>query len=218
MFFDNDSEDVTEGTRDEVFHRDGQACWLCGDNTTTVNIAHQIHATAAKHPFLSFQENGTISLPNLSHSDNLIPLCPTCHTAYDLAYPEWIMVPDTDTLNHYIEHEENDYNHRKKDSHPRTLPSIDKTKIKYHPMILHPDFNLGRIRSSCKWPKQWLGEPTTVIHRVAWHGLLCSNPIRQLKGPSRRQFNSGVLPIYQILLGNLMRLWARPAPGRHGIF
>ena len=85
MIFDDSDhdEDITESTRNNVFERDGHICWLCGDTSTTVNIAHQINAAASRHPFPLFQANGTIGIPHLSHPDNLIPLCPTCHAEYD---------------------------------------------------------------------------------------------------------------------------------------
>jgi len=216
MIFDYELEleGIPETTRDLIFERDGYACWLCGD-TSHLNIAHQIHASAFRHPFPLFKENGTISIPDLSHSDNLFPLCPSCHTGYNLAFPNWIMVPDADTLRKYLEHEEEDYNYRQKslESLPRTLPSIDRTKVLYHPAILSTQFqvHMSKVKPVSRWRKHWLGEPTTVIHRAAWHGLLDSNPIQQIRS-GRRTFQRGVPPVFQSLIGDLVRLWARAAP------
>ena len=212
-----DDEDITESTHDLVFDRDGYACWLCGDTTTSINIAHQIQAAASRHPFPLFKANGTIAIPDLSHPDNLLPLCPTCHSEYDLTFPEWIMVPDADTLKQYLEHEKEDYDHRLHVSLtsqiclPRTLPSIDRMKVFYHPAILSTYVNLQKYKS--EWPKHWLGEPTTVIHRAAWCGLLDSTPIQPIQlGLGNRTWHRGVQPIFQTLIGELIRLWARPAP------
>jgi hypothetical protein len=215
MIYDDEIEGISESIRNHVFERDGYACWLCGETSTTVDIAHQIHASASKHPFPLFKANGTIDIPFLSHCDNLIPLCPTCHAEYDLAFPEWIMVPDSHTLNRYLEHEKSDYDHRllvsqtSQDSLPRTFPSIDRNKVLYHPFILSTQFRLGRIMT--EWPKNWQGDPTTVIHRAASHGLLDSNPIQPIR-LGDRTFQRGVQPVYQSLIGDLIRLWARAAP------
>ena len=216
-----DLEDVDEHTRDVVLDRDGDACWLCGDTSTaSINIAHHIHAAASKHPFPSLKDNGTIAIPHLSHPDNLLPLCPTCHTKYDSTFPEWIMVPDVDTLKQYLEHEKEDYDHRLYISQtsqkflPRTLPSIDRTKVLYHPAILSTHLDLEMYFKS-KWPKHWLGDPTTVIHRAAWHGLLDSTPVQPVRlgfGDRAFQWQRGIQPDFQILIGKLIRLWARPVP------
>ena len=215
MIFDDELEEVPESTCTHVFERDGHSCWLCGETSRTVNIAHQIPASASEHPFPLLRDNGTISISSLSHCDNLIPLCPTCHTEYDMAFPDWIMVPDSDTLNQYLEHEKKDYHHRhllsqtSKNPFPRTLPTIDRSNVIYHPLILSTQFRLDRIRTDL--PMNWRGDPATVIHRAALRGLMDSNPIQQMHFRNRT-FQRGVQPIYQSLIGDLMRLWARAAP------
>jgi hypothetical protein len=211
---------VTKATRELVFARDGYECWLCGDvspTNGTINITHQIHAAASNHPFPLFKANGTIAIPNLSHQDNLFPLCTSCYTGYNLEFPEWIITPDTDTLNKYLEHEEEEYDHRllvsqtSRTSLPRTLPSIDRTKVFYHPAILSPNLQLQRFDVS-KWPKHWLGDPTTVIHRAAWHGLFDSNPIAPIRVGRKSVWKRGVQPVFQDQVAKLVRLWARPVP------
>ena len=201
MFFDDD-EDITEAVREAVFERDGDDCWLCGATSPSIHISHQIPASAFRHPFPLFKANGTIDIPDLSHPDNLIPLCGSCHLGYNASFPEWIMVPDADTLRHYIEHEKEDYERHQ----GRTLPSIDRTKILYQPLILYDNFQLRRI--GVDWPKHWRGDPTTVIHRSAWHGILDSNPIQPIG--LGRNFHRGIEPVYPRLIGELMRLWRRP--------
>lgn len=215
VYFDDD-EDITDTIRDAVFERDGDDCWLCGE-VSHIHIAHQIAASAFRHPFPLFKANGTIDIPDLSHPDNLIPLCPTCYVGYDSSFPDWIMVPDADTLRHYINYEKEDYERRQGSQGPgslqgalqgRTLPSIDRTKVLYYPMILRDDFRLRRIEVD--WPKHWQGDPTTVIHRSAWHGILDSNPIRPIGlGFGGRIFNRGIDPLYPGLIRELMRLWSR---------
>jgi hypothetical protein len=166
-----DDEDVTDSTRDKVFKRDGKVCWLCGDPSPIVNIAHQIHTAASEHPFPLFKANGTITIPDLSHPDNLFPLCPSCHAGYDSTFPEWIMIPDTDTLHQYLEHEKKDFDHRQLSevSLPRTLPSIDRTKVIYHPSILSTQFYLQRLGIGSELPKHWPGLPPSSIE---WHGVV----------------------------------------------
>lgn len=119
------------------------------------------------------------------------------------------------TLNRYLEHEEKDYNHRlhvslsSQNSLPRTLPSIDRMKVSYHPAILSTQYRFGP--EALQWPKHWLGEPTTVIHRAAWRGLLHSNPIEPVR-LGDRNFQRGIDPILQRKIVDFIRLWARAAP------
>ena len=61
-----DSESVPEHTREFVFERDGERCWLCHFDST-IHIAHQIDA-AAQHAFSQYQENGTIPLETIDVS------------------------------------------------------------------------------------------------------------------------------------------------------
>ena len=220
MNFD-DPASVSESTRRKVFDRDGDECWLCGHKSESINIAHQIHASAWRYPFPEFISNGTIPTRiDLSHCDNLIPLCASCHVSYDAVYPEWIIIPDIDTLNQYIEHEKKDYDHRhivaqsSGLSIPRTLPLIDRTRVMYNPLILSPHVT---VRNSSNWPKHWQGEPTTVIHRAAWNGLLASNTVKDVQRLQPIQLGNGtwqrgVPTIFKAMVYELTRLWDRPAP------
>ena len=220
MNFDDDreySDRIPESTR-EVFDRDGDECWLCGHKSESINIAHQIHTAAWRHPFPAFISNGTIpSRIQLSHRDNLIPLCASCHVSYDAVYPEWIIIPRIDTLNQYIKHEKKDYDHRhiaaqsSGISIPRTFPSINRTRVTYNPLIPSPRVI---VRDSSIWPKHWQGEPTTVIHRAAWNGLLAPNTVQAVQ-PIRLgngTWQSGVPTIFKAMVCELTRLWDRPAP------
>jgi hypothetical protein len=83
-----------------------------------MTIVHQIPAddgyggTAFSH----FQADKTI--PSLdksvtsSHPDNLFALCANCREGYDAAFPDWVLIPDEETLHKYIDHEKNDYEQR----------------------------------------------------------------------------------------------------------
>lgn len=84
-------ESLIDYTREHVFERDGHACWLC-NHESTLHIAHQIDSTAFRR-FSQLQKDGTIpsEVTNLSHVDNLFPLCPNCHAGYDAAFPDWIL-------------------------------------------------------------------------------------------------------------------------------
>ena len=62
MIYDDEIEGVSEVTRNMVFDRNGFDCWLCGETSTTINIAHQINASAERHPFPSFTANGMINI------------------------------------------------------------------------------------------------------------------------------------------------------------
>ena len=86
---DRDFEFIPENTKKLVFERDGKECWLCGQTSADLGIAHQIQPSALKHPFAAYKANGMIpKYIDLSHHDNLFPLCSFCHLLYDVAYPE----------------------------------------------------------------------------------------------------------------------------------
>ena len=227
---DDDLESVSDCTREQVFGRDGRKCWLCEETVEkNLDIAHQIGA-ADEEAFSIFKDNGTLPVTDPSHSDNLFPLCTSCHRMYDAGgFPAWILVPDVTTLKKYIKHEKENYDYRSQlisvspgsptctpdrdFKFSRTLPILDRSKILYHPLIISPSLPLDWFKHS-QWPKVWLGEPTTVIHRVARRGLLESTPIQPIslgKAPGRG-WQRGVPIMFQILIGQLIRLWARPTP------
>ena len=207
-----------------VYECGGNKCWLCGDTSFAVGIVHHIHPKAWRSPFPAYLANGLIPKHfDLSHPDNLIPLCRSCQTSYDADFPEWILVPDTDTLKKYIEHEKKDYDLRFLISQsstnsvpPRTLPLIDRTQVTYYPLFLSPHLHLPRFEFD-HWPKNWLGEPTAVIHRATWRGLLNPSPIQPIRLPvGPRMWQRGVPAIFQILVVELVRLWTRPVPVTRG--
>ena len=230
---DMDTTEISEHTRELVFERNGiENCWLCGtaSNASTIQISHQIDA-AAIHSFSQFQANGTIpaSVTSPSHVDNLFPLCPNCHAGYNLTFPDWVMIPDTETLSKYIDYEKSDYKERSlisQKSHsiipPRSLPLLNRNKIFYHPLIITEKFSENYVRWSkhgntlTHWPKHWLGEPTTTIHRAARRGLFESTPIQamSLGKHGKPEWQTGVPVIFQKLVGELIRLWARQPPKR----
>ena len=227
MDYDDEfTESVSDTTREHVFERDGHACWLC-KHETTLHIAHQIDAAASRR-FSVFQDNGTIpsKVTDPSHIDNLFPLCPNCHGGYDAVFPEWILIPDTETLQKYIDHEKIDYEERLFVSQNpsigsvplRSLPFINRHDVLYHPLIIsqkYQDFLGSDRRHPPQWPKRWLGEPTTTIHRAARRGLFESTPTQLIQLPGRcgrpgRAWQTGVPEIFWVLVGELIRLWARP--------
>ena len=222
------AKSVTESTRKDVFERDGRQCWLCNRDILGLHVAHHIDASEF-HSFSRFQENGTIPsvVTDPSHCDNLFPLCPHCHVAYSATFPQWVLIPDEETLQTYINHEKNDYEQRhsmvSSDSSdsvpPRSLPPIDRTKILYHPLIITHQYKslLANRFNSLQWPKHWPGEPTTVIHRAARRGLFESTPVQPFRFPGKRLgcgrgWQTGVPENFQILVGELIRLWARHPP------
>jgi hypothetical protein len=225
---DNGSESVSEITRQQVFERDGTRCWLCEySNQEVLNIAHQIEAVDEAELAI-FKAEGTLpdTITDPSHKDNLFPLCINCHVKYDTGFPSWILIPDESTLQKYIDHEKENYEHRRylisqaattistPKSLSRTLPIIDRSKVRYYPAIISPALSLRKFDFS-RWPKVWLGEPTTVIHRVARRGLLQSTPLRPISsslGPGKGWWQRGVPAIFPVLIGELFRLWARPTP------
>lgn len=214
---DDSESGVSDYTREAVLERDNQECWLCENKAPTVlQVCHQIDS-AASDAFTQFQLNGTIpsSVNNSAHRDNLITLCSNCHLHYDAAFPDWIFFPDIPTIERYIQHEIQDYEARllisKNPSRKipaRSLPTINRSTVLYYPAFLASYMP----RHGSKWPKNWLGEPTTVIHRVARRGLLESTPVRSPLG--NKGWQRGVPAIFQMLIEELIRLWARPPPNR----
>lgn len=58
-----------------------------------LRIAHQIGVV--EEAFASFKVEGHYYQPK----DNLFPLCPSCHQAYDAgSFPGWVLIPDESTL------------------------------------------------------------------------------------------------------------------------
>ena len=219
-----ESANVSEQVSEEVFERDGRKCWLC-NSEVDLHIVRQINDQTA---FSQIQENATIPslISNPSHPDNLFPLCAYCHAGYDAAFSDWVLIPDKETLRKYIDHEKNDYEQRFLISQkyrsvpPRSLPFIDRSKILYHPLIItQPTLVKDYLRGDTHWPKHWLGEPTTVIHRAVNHGLFNSNPVQPFRIRRGRMWQIGVPETFQILVGELIGLWARQplrARGRRG--
>ena len=214
-----DDDSIDDSIRAKVFERDGHVCWLCNHKYALV-VAHQIDAAAFEH-FFEFKKNGTIppTVSDLDHPDNLISLCANCRFGYDASFPDWLLIPDEETLQKYIDHEIFDYEVRKslpvtahKPPPIRSLPSIDRSTILYHPLIIMKDHTAFTTHHP-QWPKRWMGEPTTVIHRAARRGILESTPTTSfdLPGslPGRRTWHTGVPEGFQVLVGKLIRLWAR---------
>ena len=131
-------------------------------------------------------------------------------------------------LETYIEHEKENFEYRcdlRSDSPEtttesyltalhRTLPIINREKILYHPLIISKLLSLRQFDNSSHWPKVWLGEPTTVIHRVARRGLLESTIVQTITlgcQARRWRWQRGVPAVFQKLVWELFRLWARPS-------
>lgn len=215
-----DRESVSEHTPELVLERDGENCWLCGSGIA-IQISHQIDPAAIR-PFAQFRANETIPafVSSPSHVDNLFPLCSNCRTGYDLTFPDWVLVPDTETLNKYINHEKQNYEERYQryllspspfPISPRTLPPLDRNKIFYHPLFTTEESAKFYLNGDTNWPKRWLGEPTTTIHWAARHDLFDSTPIRPISLGNGRQWQTGVPDIFRKLIEELTRLWARQA-------
>ena len=211
------TETVNKITCELVYRRDGKKCWLCNIHSP-IRIVHQINDSEAAFPsFYMYKKNGTIPsfVDNPSHPDNLVPLCYNCHAGFDITFPDWILIPDEATLRKYIEHEMMDYEERLLVSQtsrppPRSLPLLNRSEILYHPLIITQAFT---NYSRGAWPKGWMGEPTTAIHRAARHGLFESTPVRPIS-LGRRKWQTGVPEVFQLLVGELIRLWARKPPKR----
>ena len=217
--YDDDSTELEDCIRAKVFERDGHVCWLCNNKEEVqLEVAHQIDSAAIDR-FSEYKANGTIppTVTNPDHPDNSIPLCANCHLSYDAKSPGWVLIPDAETLQKFIDHEKIDYEIRKSESlsatvhRPRSLPSIDRSTILYHPLIITKNYTTFTAHQP-RWPKRWMGEPTTVIHRAARCGLFESTPTRSFNLPGRgpgRAWQTGVPGIFQVLVGQLIRLWAR---------
>lgn len=102
---------------------------------------------------------------------------------------------------------------------PRTLPWI-QSSVLYHPLIITQRAK-DYLHADTHWPKHCLGEPTTVIHRAASHGLFNATsiqPIRVGHGKGARECQIGVPDIFRLLVGELITLWARhPLVKRNGL-
>ena len=119
----------------------------------------------------------------------------------------------------YINHEKMDYEQRCMPSFPppRSLPILDRKFFLYHPLIISHDYGAFTRYSSLKWPKNWMGEPTTVILRAS-RGMLAPTPVQQFsiagrgRGPASGKSQTGIPDIFRLLVTELISLWARPPP------
>ena len=151
----------------------------------------------------------------LNHADNLITLCGNCHAAYDSEYPAWIMVPTTNILNRYIQHERDNYEYRVAAAAvgqivPRSLPGIDKNNVAYHRFVLDPVWGVGHPIN--QHVKNWAGEPTAVIFK-ALRGLAqpCT-PITRSRMDGTGEVRIEMGESIRTKNMTLVRLWSRPAP------
>ena len=100
---------------------------------------------------------------------------------------------------------------------PRSLPILDRKFFLYHPLIISHDYGAFTRYSSLKWPKNWMGEPTTVILRAS-RGMLAPTPVQQFpiagrgRGPASGKSQTGIPDIFRLLVTELISLWARPPP------
>ena len=223
--------------REEVFKRDGRKCWLCNSENDNLHIAHQINAD---DQFPLYHINSTIpsSIFETSHPDNLFPLCDTCHKGYDAGWSDWLIVPDKETLQKYIDHEKNDFEQRERyllsqksrsssslSVPPRSLPLLNRNKILYHPLLLNEQAAKKYVRQDTHWPKHWLGEPTLIIHRSMYRSIFLDTAItttsgrgvRPLRLASGAMWQIGVPDIFTTLVTELMMLWRRQPGIRRGI-
>lgn len=99
-----------------------------------------------------------------------------------------------------------------------SLPSHPWSEIfLYHPLIISHDYGAFTRYSSLKWPKNWMGEPTTVILRAS-RGMLAPTPVQQFpiagrgRGPASGKSQTGIPDIFRLLVTELISLWARPPP------
>ena len=182
-------DDISEQLSEKVFERDGRKWWLCNSEVDLVHIMRQIDDLTA---FSRFRENATIPFltANPSHPENLFPFCVYCHEGYDAAFSDWVLIPDSkETLRTYIDHEKNDYEQR-------YLVSQKSCSVRRPEQNSLPSSDHNPANSSKKlfthWPKRWLGEPTTIIHRAVCHGLFNSNPIQPLRLGRGRMWQIGV--------------------------
>lgn len=138
------------------FTRESNKCWICEDQSSTYHqVAHLIGATNSAavssvgfpivnpfahvhYQFTRYKQMGLIPahIDNLSHPDNLLLLCSSCHTVFDFNPPGWLMVPTAPTLNRLIDHERRDYTARSAAGRRGivqacTLPQITAAEVIY---------------------------------------------------------------------------------------
>ena len=105
---------------------------------------------------------------SLSCLVNLILLCGRCHPAFDHSLPYWIMLPTTQTIQQFINHECQNYSARARAgrrgiSLPCFLPQVDCRAIRYQIYILNRRFAENGLLETISAPRQWLGHPVPAI-------------------------------------------------------
>jgi hypothetical protein len=74
------------------------------------------------------------------------------------------------------------------------------------------------LRGDTHWPKPWLGEPTTIIHRASNHGLFgSSNPIQSIRLGRGRMWQTGVPEILRVLVAELIGKATTGPPGQKSL-
>jgi len=210
------STTVTPTTHAHVRDREGGKCWHCGEEFEAfLHVAHQF--CKDRHDrFVYFQGLGIVPANlELAHKDNLIYLCWTCHRAYDLEYPMWVVVPDEITLSQYLDHEVRDFERRAQAAAqglqlPRTLPIIDKERVQYHHFYLDPRL-LHSIPARGPVVKPYSGEPTTVILKAVC-GLLQPCAVAHCQVAGVGLVRVGVEERLRTKVLDLVQAWSQPNP------
>ena len=193
---------VSPSTYDRVLERDGECCWLCSNEPH--NIMADVHVaqlidTTSNQWFTQCQQNGPIPTTNVDHQDNLVPLCPSCHSSFDDAgFPGMDFRPwHKKTIQKYIDHEKSDYEQRLLLSTPnspvprslsnnwsehRSLPSLDTHSPSLPPYTSSPlstvaktlvgRTNLGYSPGCFSWDIGFQPYPTVSFARGAENGKL----------------------------------------------
>ncbi|RMJ28812.1 hypothetical protein PHISP_00359 [Aspergillus sp. HF37] len=199
------SGQFSEITEDDVIKFDGSKCWAC--LTTNVQIAHMI---GRKDPQVNRITNyysaqiiliyyaqvglwsglGLINFSLTSHQ-NGIPLCPTCHTEFDLTLdPGLIIVPTH--LEYFIDFELADRERREGKQEARSVPTAGQYRLyqeqkdreqtgeenkiircatggMYTPVFLKHYFHEGlasNVHAMLSYDRPWHGSPLAAFRRA----------------------------------------------------
>ena len=156
------------------------------------------------------------NIVSLRHPANLILLCGVCHPAFDHSPPYWIMLPTTQTIQRFINHECQDYSARARAGRrgifqPRSLPQVDCNSIRYQVYILNRRFAENGLLETISAPRPWLGHPVPAIIKGS-EGVITPSQRVTVRSGLGQNIDIGVPNLVRNKIVQLMNIWDRPDP------
>lgn len=208
------SDDFSTGVKSEArLLLGGEQCWLC-DSGPLIEYCH-LFAKEDKIMRSHWEVRGLLNF-TINGLDNVIILCPTCHSHFDtMNDPGWFLVPVD--LEYFIEYERSDYDFRLQEARrgirrTRDCPTAEKYATALRRSNAIPaDFSQGLYRRIFLRNFHPHIPPGTLPAVKAWFGAPMAALRRACHATS--SFRSGAIPQQMLAqLRTLLDLYCRPDP------